>query len=222
MGGSSGQGLGQGRVSPTHLFRSHFLFRTRSFVFGLARLGGLTLFRSRFSLSDSLLCSVSLAFAVSLCFGLTLRGASSSTPRPPIFLGGGAGLAPILEITWTTSSRIGIKAGLAPTESAGTFAHAGKGGGAYGYNWPAFPVSGGSLSDHNTVMTHLWVQPPAVVFLSSLELFLMRPWVRRYRAPVAKPLLWTPVSVSQTRYQSIEMIAAKGEKAPRTSCKAPP
>ena len=43
------------------------------------------------------------------------------------------------------------KGRVSPTESAGTFAHAGKGGGAYGYNWPAFLVSGGTLSDHNTV-----------------------------------------------------------------------
>ena len=68
--GGSGQGLGQGRVSPTH-FVSVSL-----------------------SLSDSLFCSVSLVFAVSLCFGLTFRMASSFTPRPPIFFGGGRAWRP--------------------------------------------------------------------------------------------------------------------------------
>ena len=46
------------------------------------------------------------------------------------------------------------KGRVSPTESAGTFAHAGKGGGAYGYNWPALPVSGGAHSDHYTVIIY--------------------------------------------------------------------
>ena len=81
-----------------------------------------------------------------------------------------------------------IKGRVSPTESAGTFAPAGKGARAHGYNWPALPVSGGYLSDQNTI-DRTPVGPTPSGFLSApLSSSQLRPGVRRYRAPVAKPL----------------------------------